>query len=48
VAIQAVTLGPVINAMAIVSQGIAPGDRIVATGQSRLRAGMHVEPRALP
>jgi multidrug efflux system membrane fusion protein len=48
VAVQAVTLGPVINAMAIVSQGIAPGDRIVATGQSRLRAGMHVEPRALP
>lgn len=48
VAVQAVTLGPVINSIAIVNQGIAPGDRIVIAGQSRLRAGMHVEPRAVP
>jgi len=48
VAVQAVTVGPIINGFAIVSQGIAPGDRVVVGGQSRLRAGLRVEPRALP
>lgn len=48
VAAQVVTIGPVIDSVAIVNQGIAVGDRVVIAGQSRLRAGMQVEPRALP
>jgi multidrug efflux system membrane fusion protein len=48
VTVQKVALGPVINSIAVVDQGVAPGDRIVVTGQSRLRSGIHVEPRAAP
>jgi membrane fusion protein, multidrug efflux system len=40
-----VTVRHVTEGIAIVADGLAPGDRIVVDGQYRLQPGVRVEPR---
>jgi multidrug efflux system membrane fusion protein len=40
-----VTVRHVTEGVAIIADGLAPGDRIVVDGQYRLQPGVRVEPR---
>jgi membrane fusion protein, multidrug efflux system len=45
VEVSSVTVGHVAEGIAIIADGLAPGDRIVVDGQYRLQPGARVEPR---
>ena len=48
VAVRNVQVDTVQGPLAVVAQGIQPGDRAVVDGQNQLRAGAKVDPRAVP
>ena len=48
VAVRNVQVDTVQGPLAVVAQGIQPGDRVVVDGQNQLRVGAKVDPRAVP
>lgn len=44
---RAVTLGPLIDGLRLVRQGLQPGDVVVVNGLQRVRPGMQVEPQTV-
>ena len=42
------TVGPLIDGLRVVREGLAPEDRVVITGLQRLRPGIVVDPQAVP
>jgi multidrug efflux system membrane fusion protein len=48
VSVRNVQVDTVQGPLAVVSQGVQPGDRVVVDGQNQLRAGAKVDPRAVP
>ena len=48
VAVRSLQVETVQGPVAVVAQGIQPGDRVVVDGQNQLRAGAKVDPRAVP
>jgi membrane fusion protein, multidrug efflux system len=48
VSVRNVQVETVQGPLAVVSQGVQPGDRVVVDGQNQLRAGAKVDPRAVP
>jgi multidrug efflux system membrane fusion protein len=47
VAYRAVKLGPVVDGLRVVREGLAPGDSIVVNGLQRVRPGMPVTPQVV-
>jgi multidrug efflux pump subunit AcrA (membrane-fusion protein) len=43
---RAVTLGPVVDGLRVVREGLAAGDRVVINGLQRVRPGVKVDPTA--
>jgi multidrug efflux system membrane fusion protein len=43
-----VRLGPVVDGLRVVRDGVKPGDRIVVNGLQRVRPGMQVKPKIVP
>ena len=48
VAIKKVTLGPVTGSDRVVTEGLAPGDRVIVEGAQKVRNGMLVKPETAP
>jgi membrane fusion protein, multidrug efflux system len=48
VAVRNVQVDIIQGPLAVISQGIQPGDRVVVDGQNQLRVGAKVDPRAVP
>jgi membrane fusion protein (multidrug efflux system) len=47
VEIKAVETGPPVGSLWVIEKGLAPGDRIVVEGASKVRPGMEVNPKAV-
>jgi membrane fusion protein, multidrug efflux system len=47
VEIKAVETGPRVGSLWVIQKGLAPGDRIVVEGASKVRPGMEVNPKAV-
>jgi membrane fusion protein, multidrug efflux system len=45
---RAVTLGPIVNGLRVVRDGLKAGERIVINGLQRVRPGMVIKPVAVP
>jgi membrane fusion protein, multidrug efflux system len=45
---RAVTLGPIVNGLRVVREGLKPGERIVINGLQRVRPGMVIKPVVVP
>ena len=45
VSIRPIKVGPRVDTMWIVDEGLKPGDRIVAEGMQKVREGMEVQPK---
>jgi len=43
--IRPIKMGPRVDTMWIVNEGLKPGDRIVAEGMQKVREGMEVQPK---
>lgn len=48
VEIKAVETGPRVGSLWVIEKGLAPGDRIIVEGASKVRPGMEVNPKAVP
>jgi membrane fusion protein, multidrug efflux system len=48
VSVHSVQVDTVQGPVAVISQGVQPGDRVVVDGQNQLRVGAKVDPRAVP
>lgn len=48
VAVRNVQVDTVQGPVAVIAQGVQPGDRVVVDGQNQLRVGAKVDPRAVP
>jgi len=46
--IRPIKVGPRVNTMWVVDEGLQPGDRIVAEGVQKVREGMEVQPKPFP
>jgi membrane fusion protein (multidrug efflux system) len=45
VSIRPIKVGPRVDTMWIVDEGLKPGDRVVAEGMQKVREGMEVQPK---
>ena len=48
VSVRNVQVDTVQGSLAVIAQGVQPGDRVVVDGQNQLRVGAKVDPRAVP
>jgi membrane fusion protein (multidrug efflux system) len=48
VEIKAVETGPRVGSLWVIEKGLAPGDRIIVEGASKVQPGMEVNPKAVP